>query len=282
MSKFGASILKTLNHIFPKPVHPFNLRTESDITYADWQFAKGMDTIAFYLPKYTPETMFLGKRVLDFGCGEGGKSVYYASLGASEVVGVDIVPDYADGAKQFAEKMGYGDRFTFLLADATALPYPDNSFDTVIMNDFIEHVADPEAAIQESLRMIKPGGRIYLNFPPYYHPYGAHLSDAIGIPWVHCFFGEDSLIRAYKDLVQPLPDGADRIRFRFSADQDGIEHITYINKMTIARFTSILKRLNITPVFYTCTPLRPWFSRLAKTHLFQEPLNKMVTCVIEK
>ena len=35
-----------------------------------------------------------GRDVLDLGCGAGGKSLYYASLGAKMVVGVDIVSDY--------------------------------------------------------------------------------------------------------------------------------------------------------------------------------------------
>ncbi|HAS92002.1 MAG TPA: class I SAM-dependent methyltransferase, partial [Clostridiales bacterium] len=44
----------------------------------------------------------------------------------------------------------------------------------------------------------------------------AHLSDAIGIPWVHVFFSEKTLINTYKELVKNLPDGAERIDFRIS------------------------------------------------------------------
>lgn len=282
MSKLGAAVLRAINPLFPAPVHPFNLRNDSDMTYADWQYERGAQTIRFYLQSDSAEAMFRGKRVLDVGCGEGGKSVYYASLGASAVVGVDIIPEYARRAQQFAEKHGYSDRFTFLLADATHLPLDSGSFDTIIMNDFMEHVSDPKSAITEALRLCRPGGRIYINFPPYYHPFGAHLSDAIHVPWVHAFFSEDSMIRVYQALVQPLPDGEDRIRFRFSTDENGQVYLSYINKMTIARFDAILETLEITPVFYQLTPLRPAFSALAKNRLFQEALNKMVTCIIEK
>lgn len=282
LSKFGASVLSLIDPIFPKPVHPFNLKNESGQSYADWQFDKAENTILFYMSKYSKEEMFRGKRVLDCGCGEGGKSVYYASLGAAHVTGIDIFPDYEERAAAFAEKKGMGDVFSFQLADATKLPFEDNSFDTIIMNDFIEHVSDPETALREALRVLVPGGRIYTNFPPYYHPYGAHMSDAIGMPWVHCFFSEDSLIRVYKKNVAAMPDGADRIRFRFSKDENGKEYVSYINKMTIARFESILQRLNIKPAFYELTPLRSVFKGLAKGKLFHEHLNKMVTCVIEK
>lgn len=282
MSKIGEKILKTINPLFPKPVHPFNLQNNDEKTYAEWQYEKGINTIQFYLEKYTTDEMFRGKRVLDFGCGAGGKSIYYASLGADEVVGVDIVPSYEEESKKLAEKLGYEDKFTFMLADATNLPFENCSFDTIIMNDFMEHVSKPEAAICEALRILKPGGRIYTNFLPYNHPFGAHLSDAISVPWVHLFFSEESMINVYKELVSPLPDGEDRISFRFSKNGNGKEYISYINKMSIKRFNSILERLNIIPVYYKLTPLRSCFSGLAKIPCFKETLNKMVTCVIEK
>ena len=282
MSKFGEKILKSINPIFPKPVHPFNLQNNEEKTYAEWQYEKGINTIRFYLDKYTTDEMFKDKRVLDFGCGAGGKSIYYASLGATEVVGVDIVPSYEEESKKLAEKLGYGDKFTFILGDATNLPFEDASFDTIIMNDFMEHVSKPEAAICEALRILKPGGRIYTNFPPYNHPFGAHLSDAISMPWVHLFFSEETMINVYKELVLPLPDGKDRISFRFSTDESGKEYISYINKMSIKRFNKILEKLNITPAYYNLTPLRSCFAPLAKIPCFKETLNKMVTCVIEK
>ena len=282
MSKFGEKVLKAVNHIFPKPVHPFNLQNNSEMTYAEWQYEKGINTIQFYLGEYTTDEMFKDRRVLDFGCGAGGKSIYYASLGAKEVVGVDIVESYEEESKKLAKKLGYEDKFTFIIADATKLPFENESFDTVIMNDFMEHVSDPEAAIGEALRILKKGGRIYTNFPPYNHPLGAHLSDAIGVPWVHLFFSESTLINVYKELVRPLPDGESRIKFRFSRDENGKEYISYINKMSIKRFESILKKLGITPVYYTLTPLRGFLAPLAKVPCFRETLNKMVTCVIEK
>ncbi len=280
--KLSSKILETINPLFPKQVHPFNLQNDGSKSYAEWQFEKGENTIAFYLKKYTPEEMFAGKDVLDMGCGAGGKSLYYASLGAKKVTGVDIEPSYAAESAALAKKLGYADKFEFVLGNAADLPFADESFDTIIMNDFMEHVSTPELALKEALRLLKKGGRIYTNFPPYDHPFGAHLSDAVNMPWCHLFFSDDTLIEVYKDLVKDLPDGKHRVEFRISTDENGHEYFSYINKMSIKRFENILKTLDITPVYYTYTPLRSCFAPLAKVPKLKEVFIKMVTCVIEK
>ena len=195
---------------------------------------------------------------------------------------MDIVPAYEEESAALAKELGLEDKFQFVLGDAAALPLESATFDTVIMNDAMEHVAQPERVLKEALRLLRPGGRIYVNFPPYNHPFGAHLSDVIFVPWVHLFFSDKTLIEVYKDLVKDLPDGEERIHFRISKNEQGEEYFSYINKMSIKRFQKILRSLNITPVYYTETPLRSFFAPLAKLPGLKEMFVKMVACVIEK
>lgn len=279
---FAVGFVKLTNRIFPAVVHPFNLANDKKMTYAEWQFEKGASTIACYDGVYTPEEMFAGKEVLDMGCGAAGKSLYYASLGAARVVGVDIVERYEHEATELAKRLGYSQIFTFVCASADKLPFPDESFDTIIMNDFMEHVSDPEAALSEALRLIKKDGRIFINFPPYYHPTGAHLSDTIHMPWVHMFLSEKQLVSAYKEMVKGLPDEKERLSLRITTEQDGTERLGYINKMTLKRFARILKKLGITPIHYREIPLRTYFKPLAKLPLTKEMFVKMAVCVISK
>lgn len=280
--RISTRIIKGMNKVFPEIKHPFNMQNRGEMTYAQWQFEKGADTIACYEGFYTPEEMFAGKNVLDMGCGAAGKSLYYVSLGAAMVTGVEIVAHYQQEAEDFARRLGYEDRFRFVCASAFELPFPDGSFDTIIMNDFVEHVSQPERAITEALRLLKPGGRIYMNFPPYYHPTGAHMSDVIYMPWVQLFFTEKQLIAAYKELVKGLPDEQERLDLRFSTDENGVERFTYINRMTLKRFKGILRDLGITPVLYREIPLRGYFKGLAKLPPTREMFVKMAVCVVEK
>ena len=262
-------------------VHPFNLQNDGSKTYAQWQFEMGERTLLFYLQKYSIDDMLEGKQVLDIGCGAGGKSLYFAKMGAGYVTGVDVVEKYEDESNSLARELSLSDKFKFVLADASKLTFEDESFDTIIMNDAMEHVGDPEAVLDECLRVLCPGGRIFINFPPYNHPFGAHLSDVIAIPYVHMFFSRKCLIEAYKYLVKDLPDANERINFRISKDEGGREYFSYINEMTIKRFNKILKNKNITPAYYKLAPLRGYFSLFARLPVLREMFVKMVVCVIE-
>lgn len=180
----GVKLLTAMNKLFPAVEHPFNLQNEGKMSYAAWQYAKGDKTVECFAPRFTPEDIFAGKTVLDMGCGASGKSLYYLSVGADKVVGVDIVPHYKSEAEAFARELGYEDRFTFILGDALHLPVEDNSFDVVIMNDFMEHIYDPERALLEALRTLKQGGETLRQFPSvlssHRHPYERCDRDPLG------------------------------------------------------------------------------------------------------
>ncbi|MBS5144414.1 MAG: class I SAM-dependent methyltransferase [Butyricicoccus pullicaecorum] len=278
MTKF----LLALNRLFPLPIHPFNLQNEGKESYAMWQYERGANTIAFYTERYTPEEMFQDKVVLDVGCGAGGKTMYYASQGVAKIVGMDIVPYYKEEAEALAKQLGYADRFTFVVGDAAQTGFEENSFDTIIMNDAMEHVDRPDLVLAEVRRILKPGGRLYVNFPPYYHPFGAHLSDLIAIPWVHMFFSEDTLVAAYKELCKTVPDGDDRISFRISKNAQGKEYFSYINHMTVKRFDGLRAQAGLKQAYYREVPLRGFLAPLAKLPLLKECFVKMVVCVFEK
>ncbi|GAB6086175.1 class I SAM-dependent methyltransferase [Alkaliphilus crotonatoxidans] len=275
-------LLKSINKLFPLPVHPFNLQNQGVKSYAQWQFEKGEETVKFYLERVSKEEMFLDKVILDIGCGAAGKTLYYASQGARKVYGIDVVPRYEAEANQLAADKGLADRFQFVLGDAAQLPFEENTFDTIIMNDAMEHVDQPLAVLKECHRVLRPKGRLYVNFPPYYHPFGAHLSDAIGFPWVHLFFDEKTLIEVYKDQVKDLPDGEERIKFRIDVNDQGEEYFSYINGMTVKWFNRLIKETDFQLLYYREVPLRSFFKPLAKLPLLRECFVKMVVGILEK
>jgi len=280
----GYKLCKKLNKFFKLPVHPFNLSNDKAMSYGEWQYEKGADTLKSYEGFFDIEkdNIFAGKIVVDIGCGEAGKTLFYAKHGVERIFGVEVLGKYGEQANGLAHKLGLSDKFEFITSDAANLPFEDGSIDVIIANDAIEHVDEPERVIKECLRVLKVGGKLYMNFPPYYHPFGAHLSDAIGMPWVHMFFSEQTLIDVYKDAVKNLPDGKDRIEFRISKDEKGLEYFSYINKMTVKRFKKIKSELDLNVAYYNEIPLRSFFAPLAKLPIIKEMFVKMVVCVVEK
>ncbi len=274
--------LLRLNRRFAPVSHPFNEEASGGKTYGEWEFERGGAALSCYAPKFSPEEILLGKDVLDVGCGEGGKSLYFLSLGAKSVTGTDIVPEYEEKARALAEKLGLSDGFEYVCGDATNLPFADCSFDVVMMNDFFEHVENPEKAISEAMRVLRPRGRLYINFPPYYHPYGAHLSDAISIPWVHMLYGEKTLISAYEILTADKPDRDRRLSLKIKRGADGEKHLGYINKMTLKKASEIISESGQKPVYKRFIPLRKWLYPASRLPLAREMLVKMAVYVFEK
>ena len=283
--KVNSDVLIKLNRYFRPVTHPFNLESAGEKTYSEWEFEKGADTVRMYLDSCvcgSEKCMFSGKTVLDVGAGGGGKSLYYLSRGAKHVTALDVIERYKNEAIEYAVKLGLNDNFTYCVADASKLPFEDESFDLVIMNDSMEHVKSPEMVLNEVTRVLKTGGRLCVNFPPYGHPFGAHLSDVISIPWVHLFFDEQTLIDAYKKLVSGLSDSAMRVNFRISTDNTGKEYFSYINKLTIKRFRKIIAGVKMKTVYYREVPLRGFLSPLAHLPWIKECMVKAVVCIMEK
>ena len=100
-----------------------------------------------------------GTRLLEVGCGVG---AVLAVLGQEypglRLSGVDIEPKQLEFARGHLARAGV--EATLVQADALALPFDDESFDHVWMMWFLEHVADPPAALREARRVLLAGGGI--------------------------------------------------------------------------------------------------------------------------
>lgn len=96
-----------------------------------------------------------GKEVLELATGPGllAKHVAHAAKRM-------VATDYAEGMIREAQKGPCPANLTFEVADATALPYPDASFDVVLIANALHIMPDPEQALREIRRVLRLGGPV--------------------------------------------------------------------------------------------------------------------------
>ena len=104
----------------------------------------------------------LGTRVLDLGCGEGATLLH---LGApAGATGLDLFPEKIEFARRTLPDC------RFEVGSVYALPFPDGSFDHVLVRDVIHHLEQPTQLVNEAARVLAPGGRLDVLEPCRYNP----------------------------------------------------------------------------------------------------------------
>jgi len=100
--------------------------------------------------------------VLEVGSGSGGPGVYLASQRGCHVTGVDINEHGVANGRRLAQERGVAERVTFQQVDASQpLPFPPASFDAVLSNDSMCHIANRLEVLRDWHRVLRPGGRMH-------------------------------------------------------------------------------------------------------------------------
>jgi ubiquinone/menaquinone biosynthesis C-methylase UbiE len=104
-------------------------------------------------------------RALDIGTGPGQIVVKLARrLTRWKFVGVDRSPRMIAQARENLAAAGgeLAGRVEFQVADGNRLPFPDHSFDLVLCNSVLHHLAEPQKLLSEMARLVTPGGAVLL------------------------------------------------------------------------------------------------------------------------
>ncbi len=99
-------------------------------------------------------------RILDLGCGKGGISTAFAQKGAT-VVSADVSSLAWCNDKNLRQKHG----LFCVQTRAEASSFKADSFDVVLLNDVLEHLLDPEAALENIALILRPQGKLWISTP---------------------------------------------------------------------------------------------------------------------
>lgn len=98
--------------------------------------------------------------VADVGCNAGTQSRCWLDAG-HRVDGLDISQDLVAVARE--RNAEFGGRARFEVGTATRLPWPSASFDVCLLPELLEHVDDWRSCLEESVRVLRKGGTLYLS-----------------------------------------------------------------------------------------------------------------------
>jgi SAM-dependent methyltransferase len=104
-----------------------------------------------------------GRRVLDFGPGDGWPSLIIAPF-VGEVVGLEGSRRRREVCAANAARLGIANARFEVYEPGTALPFEDASFDAVVAASSVEQSPDPQATLAEFYRVLRPGGRARLSY----------------------------------------------------------------------------------------------------------------------
>jgi len=165
--------------------------------YAQWRDASLTSSW-----RHFSDSELVGKDVLDFGCGAGQLSFFLASKGlAKSITGVDIDQAALVRAQsRLNSQPDCAETLCFIEGNVEGLPLEAESVDLITAFDCLEHVMNPQSILADWTRVLRPGGRVLIEWFPFKGPWGPHMEALIPLPWAHVIFGEKALFRTAKAI----------------------------------------------------------------------------------
>jgi SAM-dependent methyltransferase len=194
----------------------------------EWTVANALATLENDFPDL--DRIITAKRIVDFGCGGGYQTVSLALRGAAFVLGLDTNPRALSDARALARAtsptapLDFSDRLS---------PDAAGTFDLVLSLNSMEHFPDPVATLRQMQVALRPGGTILISFgPPWFAPFGAHMSFFTSVPWVNLLFSERTVMRVRSEF---RTDGATR----YEDVESGL------NRMSVAKFERVVQEAGL-------------------------------------
>ena len=207
-----------------------------------------------------PLETFKDQRILEVGCGLGGKTAFYAEHDPRLLVGIDISEKRAKVARAFLSTRPFSMKAQIVIADASQLPFRGQAFDLIISTDTWEHLRAPDLALRDCVRVARPGGLVAITAVPYFSPWGAHAWYWLPLPWIQLLFPRIALfwllarLESLRQINRRLPEPI-RMDWRQPADP------AHAQRLTVSRFESFLHQSDLSPIRFDLLPIGSRYGR---------------------
>ena len=173
-----------------------------------------------------------GQKLLDVAGGTGDISFKFIKRsGAAHSTVLDITENMLLEGRKRAEANQLVDSLNWIVGDAMSLPFADNSFDVYTISFGIRNVTQPQIALDEAFRVLRPGGRLMvLEFSQIPVPLAQKAYDLYSfnvIPVMGKLITNDR--DSYQYLVESIRKFPDQETFLSMVQQSGFENASYRN-----------------------------------------------------
>lgn len=184
-------------------------------------------------------TIMTDRRVIDIGCGFGGKAKYYAETFAPTLIfGIDY---------RLTTSISKG-RFLVESGNAESINWESEDFDIAMMEDVMEHVEKPLKVLQEAYRVLRPGGLFICKFPSIKNIVAHHFDRATRLPGLHYLF-------SFKTLAEGLNYINEKKGLGFQPFSEIVNgYPSNLNGMTIDKFKDLVKDAGFKTLRLECIP----------------------------
>ncbi|HWQ04468.1 MAG TPA: class I SAM-dependent methyltransferase [Longilinea sp.] len=168
-------------------------------------------------------------RILEVGCGTGWIAHLF-SQNQQSIYANDIVLNLYPEVDRSGIKLALG--------DAGRLPYCNNAFDLVYSINSFEHFEHPESILDEMIRVLRPGGVIFIAFNPlYYSPWGLHAARRLGMAYPQLLFSKETIQKYLDENRESLTKTYDNPAMNKTIGP-------FVNEFSIEQYRSIFTERN--------------------------------------
>lgn len=202
-----------------------------------------------YLHSVIGSSLFVSSaRILISGFSVGSEMIVARQFGFGKIYGVEVEQFYVNVCR--SRLRNFSDMYPSFY-DGDYLPYAAEQFDVIGSGHIIEHTRNPNLYLRECMRVLVPGGYLFLEFPTRYH----HIELHTGLPsfeWLPRAV-RDIIVRVLSSRLSPLPSNA---KARYNSIVT-----TCLQQISLSGIKRLLKKANYTPIVLNSAKAAPGIIR---------------------
>jgi len=242
--KFCFILIGLINYLYPLNRIKELRRNEIKYNLINYHEESDKKGINLYFKCNSPLEIIKNKKILDFGCGVGGKDCELIKFNPKKIIGIDLSERNIKYARKLINQKTKK-RLFFYKKDILLLK---EKFDTILSFTVFEHLKKKELIqiLNKMADLLKKKGKVIIVFNHYNDRFGTHLKEYIYHPWPQTIFEEEILFKYWNSKLKKDKKISQKsyfpIQYEHGINSPNSDCFMNLNKVTIQEFEEIIKK----------------------------------------